>query len=415
MNIFSFKTTAKRLRKLQRSCLFLILIPFGAVQGQGLPALDSIRGMLISEDAIKWECTEAIQRMYNYDFRYAESIYAYLRRSYPEHPISYFLMGLSQWWRMAPNIETRTEYDAKFLAYTDSAIVYGEAILDTASEGSLRSLEAAFFLAAAHGFQGRLFSERKQWTKAALAGKKALKYLQMAEGYDDLSPELLFGTGLYNYFSIWIPENYKYLKPILWFFKKGDKALGIEQLETVSTHAFYARTEAQVFLMKIYDQERQMPQAYTIGKQLMEQYPNNPYIHRQYARLLYQTGRSHELEQVSRRLLAAVDSGRYGYEALSGRYASFYLGSLYRNVYKDTTQAKLFLERSVDFSEKLGAYDMAYYWFSLAYLGELAEQADDYDRAKAFFEKVKKHADRKHPTYAQAQAFLKQKKKKRRK
>jgi hypothetical protein len=61
-------------------------------------------------------------------------------------------------------------------------------------------LEAAFFLAAAHGFKGRLFAdeERKNWRKAALEGKAALKYMEECKEKEDLSPELLFGDALYN-------------------------------------------------------------------------------------------------------------------------------------------------------------------------------------------------------------------------
>ena len=380
-------------------------------QHYGLPHPDSVE-MLIQEDAIEWECTAAINRMYNFDFAYAESIYGYLRRTYPEHPISYFLMGLSQWWRMAPNVDTRTQYDDTFFAYTDSAIFFAEKILEREPENSPKYIEAAFFLAGSYGFQGRLLAERKNWTKSAFAGKKALKYLDVAEGHGDLSPELLFGTGLYNYYSIWIPENYKYLKPLLWFFKKGDKQKGIEQLQTVSRNAFYARTEAQIFLMKIYTQEDQLDKAYPIGKSLVERYPNNPYIQRYFARLLYQQGRHNELEAISLDMIAKIDSARYGYEALSGRYASFYLGHIYRSSKRDEAKARHYLKRSVAFSEELDAYEMGYYLYSLAYLGSMEEKDGNYEKAKAYFEKVKDHAKRKHPTHEQARDFLKRYRKK---
>lgn len=414
MNIFSFRKTQDMRKRFLNTVLgsflglFLFLIYPQQAQGQhyGLPHPDSV-DMLIQEDAIEWECTEAINSLYNFNFTYAESIFGYLRRAYPKHPISYFLMGLSHWWRIAPNVDTRTQYDDAFMAYMDSSIYFAEQILEREPENSPKYIEAAFFLAGSHGFQGRLLAERKQWTKSAFSGKRALKYLEIAGEREDLSPELLFGTGLYNYYSIWIPENYKYLKPLLWFFKKGDKEKGIEQLLTVSRNAFYARTEAQIFLMKIYTQEDDLNKAYPIGKSLTESYPNNPYIQRYFARLLYQQGRANELEKVSLDILAKVDSAQYGYEALSGRYASFYLGHVYRTYHKDMEKASHYLRRSVEFSEQLGAFDKGYYLFSLSYLGKYAEKEKRYEEAKGYYEKIKEHADRKHDTYKEAKAFLK--------
>ncbi|MEJ0034452.1 MAG: hypothetical protein WDO15_30835 [Bacteroidota bacterium] len=54
-----------------------------------------------------------------------------------------------------------------------------------------------------------------QWRKAASAGKDALDYLEECKERDNLSVELLFGDALYNYFSVWVPENYPAVRPLL--------------------------------------------------------------------------------------------------------------------------------------------------------------------------------------------------------
>ncbi|MEM6299089.1 MAG: tol-pal system protein YbgF [Bacteroidota bacterium] len=408
MNILSSKTTPIRYKSLfLMAFLGLFLSSTTQIKAQaGLPPLDSVE-MLIQTDAIQWECTQAINSMYNFDFGYAESIFRYVKRTYPEHPIGYFLMGLSYWWRIAPNIDTRTQYDERFFAYMDSSILYAEEILDREPENSPKYIEAAFFLAGSHGFEGRLLAERKQWTKSAFSGKRALKYLEIAEGRGDLSPELLFGDGLYNYYSIWIPENYKYLKPLLWFFRKGDKEKGLEQLVTVSRNAFYSRTEAEIFLMKIHSQEGEPQKSYMIGKRLTETYPNNPYIQRYHARILYQTGRLQELEKVSLDIIAKVDSAQYGYEALSGRYATYYLGYINWKLNKKEELAKEYFERSVTFSEEIGMEEAGYYLLSLDYLGSYHEKKGDYEKAKVCYEKIKDNADRKDRVHEKARDFLK--------
>ena len=68
-------------------------------------------------------------------------------------------------------------------------------------------IEAAFFLAAAYGFKGRLYSNREYWTKAASAGKSALNYIEISKEQSYLSPELLFGEVLYNFYSFCCSNN----------------------------------------------------------------------------------------------------------------------------------------------------------------------------------------------------------------
>ena len=197
--------------------------------------------ILISDLGVQLQCTEALNDLYNFKFDDAEWKFRYLRYKYRWHPLPYFLMGLIEWWKIMPNTKNN-EYDDSFFAYMDSTILVAENLYKNHPP---YKIEASFFLAAAYGFKGRLYSDeyRKQWRKAASAGNKALDYLEVSKKGQDLSPELLFGDALFNYFREWVPENYPALKPILWFFPHGDKKLGLEQLKEVSYNAFYTRID----------------------------------------------------------------------------------------------------------------------------------------------------------------------------
>src|SRR5688572_1871926 len=261
--------------------------------------------------------------MYNFKFEKAEQQYRWFKQKYAWHPLPYFLLGLSEWWKIMPDTKN-SSYDEKFLAYMDSTITIAENLHDNYPE---YRIEAAFFLAAAYGFKGRLYSdeERGNWRKAASAGKDAIDYLEECKERDNLSPELLFGDALYNYFSVWVPENYPAARPLLWFFPKGDKALGLKQLKEVSYNAFYTRTEAMVWLMRILNSyENDQVRAFQISQYLWKTYPDNPYFHRYYARMLYSRGMYADLEVESKKILERIDSGYVGYEATSGRYAAFF-------------------------------------------------------------------------------------------
>jgi tetratricopeptide (TPR) repeat protein len=366
--------------------------------------------ILISNLDIQLEAAEALTSLYNFEFERAEAKFRYFKIKYSWHPLPYFLLGLSEWWKIMPNTKS-TVYDDRFLAYMDSAILVAERLYDKRPE---YKVEASFFLAAAYGFKGRLYAdeERKNWRKAAVVGKRALNYLEESKAGSELSPELLFGDALYNYFSVWVPENYPAMKPLLWFFRKGDKKLGLEQLKEVSYNAFYTRTEAMVWLMRILNSyENDQPGAFKASQYLRQTYPGNPYFHRYYARVLYSRGLFTEMAKECHQILQLIDSGRFGYEATSGRYAAFFLGQHYE-VLRKYDEAKKYYELAIRYAEEIGATDTGYYLYSLIALGEVAERQGNREEAKRYFREVKKKAGRKDEAFKDAKKRLRDMEKK---
>ncbi|MGC3946004.1 MAG: tol-pal system protein YbgF [Chryseolinea sp.] len=361
--------------------------------------------VLLSDLHIQLECQQALNDLYNFKFPQAEYQFRYLRAQYSWHPLPYFLMGLIEWWKIMPNTKD-TSHDDTFLAYMDSTIRVGERLYD---DFPAYKTEAAFFLAAAYGFKGRLYAdeERKAWVKSAAVGKSAINYLEASKEKEGLSPELLFGDALYNYFSVWVPENYPALRPFLWFFRKGDKALGLQQLKEVSYNAFYTRTEAMVWLMRILNSyENDQPRAFQLSEYLHQTYPDNPYFHRYYARMLYYQGKFTEAEPVCKQIINRIDSGQVGYEATSGRYAAFFLGQIYE-ARRKYPEAKTYYTAGMKYAEAVDAEDSGYYLFSMIALGEIAEREGNSAEAKKWFKAVTKKADRKDEAWKDAKRRLK--------
>ncbi|HEY3402693.1 MAG TPA: tetratricopeptide repeat protein [Ohtaekwangia sp.] len=390
-----------------RIMVFLLLVMLVAnIRGSAQPLTQKdTTVILISSLAVQLDCTQALNDLYNFKFPEAEYQFKYLKARYGWHPLPYFLMGLIEWWKIMPNTKDKS-HDEKFLAYMDSTISIADELYD---DYPAHKVEASFFLAAAYGFKGRLYSdeERRNWRKAASAGKNALDYLEDSKEKQDLSPELLFGDALYNYFSVWVPENYPALKPILWFFPKGDKELGLKQLKEVSYNAFYTRTEAMVWLMRILNSyENDQAHAFQISQYLYQTYPDNSYFHRYYARMLYSTGRFTEAEPVCRAILNRIDSAQVGYEATSGRYAAFFMGQIYE-ARKKLDEAKKYYELCMKFAEQIEATDSGYYLFSMIALGEIAEKQGKTAEAKKWFKEVQKKANRKDEAYKDAKRRLK--------
>ncbi len=388
---------------------FALLLPFsGQGQDQELK-LDSLGDdgnqiILISDMQTQIDVNQAMNDLYNFKFDKAEREFKYMKHKYGWHPLPYFLLGLSEWWKIMPNMKDES-HDEKFIAYMDTVIMISERL----HEIPRHEVEAAFFLAAAYGFQGRLYSseERKNWRKSAVVGKNALKYMQEVQDKQYLSIELLFGDGLYNYFSVWVPENYVLLRPVMAFFPKGDKELGLKQLREVSYNAFYTRTEAQVFLMRILNNyENDDRNAFQIAEYLHQTYPDNPYFHRYYARMLYYTGRYQAVQPVAESIIDRIDRGMLGYEATSGRYAAFFLGQVYEKK-RDYDKAAHYYERAIEFAREIEADDSGFYHYSLLSLGDIAHIQGNDRKAKEYYKMVKEEAKRSDRVHKVAREKLK--------
>lgn len=362
--------------------------------------------ILISDLAIQIEATQAVNDLYNFKYAEAEKQFRWIKQKYQWHPLPYFLLGLSEWWKIMPQQESE-QYDATFTAYMDTAVVKGKKLF---KENPEYKIEAAFFLAAAYAFKGRLLSERRSWRKAATAGKNSLKYLNVSKGHEELSPELLFGDALYNYYSVWIPDNYPMLKPILWFFPKGDKELGIAQLTEVANFAFYTRTEAQLFLMRIlYNENTDRARALQVSKYLTETYPDNSYFHRYYVQMMYSTGRP-EAEKLAEKMLQRVEADQIGYHARTGKYATFFIAEFSRwRAAHD--RAKEFYLKTLAYGEEEEGEGSGYYLYAAMHLAKYAHKAGNNEDLKKYKDLVYDNAKKKHPARKQLKDYLKKNKK----
>lgn len=364
---------------------------------------------LIFDTQARFEIMDAVNAMYNFNFDWADYRFRWFQLKYQGHPMPYFLRGLNYWWQIMPDPDN-TAYDATFDGFMDSTIYAAEKMY----KADKTNMEAVFFLAAAYGFKGRLYSDRKWWRKATLAGRSAMEWMQISRenNIEDLGVEFLFGEGLYNYFSVWVSENYRLLRPVLLFFPKGDKPKGLAQLEKVGTSAYYTRVEAQVFVTRIYASEEKRPQdALETMQYLHRTFPNNSYFHRYMARLYHSAGIWRESDRLAHGIMARVDSGKIGYEAVTERYAAFILGYNAVTHLRNTTEAQKWLQRCVAATEKTEDFDSGYYLYSLQQLGRLYDKQGLKTDALAMYEKLLEKTDKKTEYHKEAQKYLKANKK----
>ena len=370
------------------------------------PAAGS-RGWLLLDKDIQLELDGAIHNLYNFKFDKAERQFRSLRRRYPEHPLPYLLMGLSQWWKIMPTNLQEKKYDKAFFAYMDTTVTKAEVLYRQDSH----NYEACFFLSAAYGFDAHLNAERKNWSKATFSSRHALDYLQKSKEANGLSPEFLFGQALFNYYQVWIADNYPLLRPVMLFFPKGNKQLGLQQLKAVADNGFYTSAEAKFFLMRIlFHEENNLAGALPTARYLANTYPDNAYFQRFYALACFHQNDQVECERISREILAKINQGLPGYEAISGRYATYFLGTILQQR-QETTQAQDYFRRCIVFSESTGETSSGFCLSATLNLARLADDAHDTPAAVRYYSEVEAKAGHDTPQYREAKDYLKTHKK----
>ena len=389
---------------------FILLLLFIVCSNINLYSQKDTSKSILSDIDIQIESTDAINKMYNFNFDEAEKEFTWLIDEYKNHPLPIFLLGLSKWWRIEAEVnqgiesegeaKQKNNLDNQFLLLMDKSILLSKKIYEDGNK-----IDGAFFLAASYGFKGRLLSERKNWRKAAFSGKNALKYLKEIRKEDYLIPEIAFGNGLFNYYSIWISDKYPILKPIVSFFPKGNKIRGIEQLDNAAKNSFYTRTEAQYFLMRIFSEENKLSKALQISNYLHNTYPMNSIFHRYYTQLLYRLGYFDECEIQLNELFKNYFNNILGYNVNVIRNAHFFKAEIERKKLNIESAKENYL-KSIEYSIQMKNQRLGYTLYSYYYLGKIEYDNRNFKTSKQYFKRVIRLSKRKEKINIDSRNYL---------
>ena len=361
--------------------IIILVIRINLVKGSQYDTISILKNI-----DLQIESTSSINKMYNYKFKDSEKEFIWLAQEYNNHPLPSFLSGLSLWWQIDAQSGkingSPKDLDDKFLLNMDKTIDKANEIY---KKGNI--VDGAFFLAASYAFKGRLLADRKKWTQSALAGRNAIKYLKEIKKNDLMIPEIDFGNGLFNYYSIWISDRYPLLRPLVNFFPKGDKKKGIEELTNASGNSFYTRTEAQFFLMRIYLGERNLMNALQLSKYLNETYPDNSIFHKYYTQILYQNGKLKQSYMSANNILKKFNSNSFGYNHDEARISHFFIGEYYHSKLNFEKAIYNYL-KAIEYANLLGKEKMGYSYYSYYYLGKIFFDRGEFKKSKIYYKKV---------------------------
>lgn len=322
----------------------------------------------------------SIDHIYNFEFAQADQFAAEINRKYPGHPVTYLLKAFSMNWKYIP-IDGNKEKMGEYLQLLQQCL---DATRKRYGPGSTDP-EAVFFTMASHGYIALTYNYRGEFLKAVGEARKAYKALVDGMGFVEVNPDFYFTTGLYNYYVNVYPEMYPIVKPLMVFFKSGNKAKGLQQLRIGADKGVITMAETSYYLSHIYfAYEDKMTEALVYTGKLRRKYPGNPVYRMRYVENLLHLKRFDEAEKENK-ALAKYTKGMFakGYNCFEG---------LIKEHDGDDNAAKAAFERAIAVPLEM-QYIKEYHAMAYAGLARIADRAGDKKLAKTHYKKCLEYAE----------------------
>lgn len=299
---------------------------------------------------------ECVDLIYNMQFSEARVVFEQVRVQLPGHPAVDMIEAFFISWREMPFNSHSPGYQ-RHIAELQEVIGKAEAILEKDPENQ----EGIFFEMSARGLLAEYYADEKSYMKAIGEAKQTYDLLKKGFELTKENPEFLFTVGLYNYFREKYPERHPVYKPFLWFFKSGNKEVGLKQLDMACRQSVLTKVEAHLYTSYIYLRYENDPEtALKYLKKLQRDYPRNSFFQTKLAEALVMNGRHKDAIPLAVELSDNTDP----YYRMS---ANLFLGLIKEHRDQNTSEAKNYYLQGL--KEGTGLEYKGEYYKSLMYLG----------------------------------------------
>jgi hypothetical protein len=328
------------------------------------------------------EAVEAIATtqdlIYNFEFEKANFRIENHQHGLGEHPANYLTRAILIYWKdrpLVPESETYISYEN----YLKKAIELSDSYI----ENEELYEEGIFYTMAGYALLAELYSEEGVGLKVVNAAKKAYRYLKIGKDLKDNFSDFFFSTGLYNYYREKYPELYPFYKSFMWLFARGDKELGIEQLQISEKNGVFTRNESTIYLYHIYLRYENNPRmASPYAAYLADKYPQNLRFTCLLLEVLVSMNDLTRAESLCHKLLEAEKA----YYRLSGTLFSGIISER-RN---QLDEASRLLDESLKILEELRKPDFHYQSMIYATKARVADKKSDNDTARELYKQALK-------------------------
>ena len=316
-----------------------------------------------------------LQHTYGFFFEEARSIQTELSSSTPDHPAPVFLEALIVYWENFP-LAPSTEASTQFISLMDRTIELSKEL----REDTLTYTEGVFFDLFGRAFQTMFWADNGKTGKVIPDLGNMYRYTKRGFDLKEEFVEFYFSTGLYNYYIEAYPEAHPAYKPLVAFMHKGDRELGLKQLNHAISHAVFLKVEAILFMSLIQlKYETDLNSAAIYAERLVQDYPGNIFYQGHLITiLLYQHRYDH-----ARELLLETADQEDPYSEMVQTFAAAFLAE--KESGEEIRSRSGYME-TIELAETFGPYADIY--GAMGYMGlsrlhekeGLQDEAEDYKR-----------------------------------
>ena len=321
---------------------------------------------ILDSQSTQKKVEKCLYATYGFNFTEAKAIQKELAEEMPEHPVAWFLNALITYWEFFPILPDDPEVSS-FIFDMDRAI-------DLAGEILARdrgSMEGIFFDMHARAFKAMFWADNGKPGRVIADLNNMYRSTMLGIDYKTTFNEFYFSSGLYNYYIEAYVEKHPMYKPIALLFRRGDKRLGLTELEYAINNTTYIRHEARLFMSLIQlNYEKNMALALEQAAYLYNHFPRNIYYAGQYLIILVHC----EQYAVASALNANLDNKHDGFHRMIHQLINGFISEKQKN---DPSMAKLQYEEAIRHSENYGPIANLYAAIAYAGLARIAEKEGD--------------------------------------
>jgi len=256
------------------------------------------------------------------DYDTAWTIFDEVKAIDPDHPSREFYQATVLFWKNNVD-ESNPRFDTQITALLLACLKKSEMRI----EKNEQDIEALHYMGLAYTYLGRMDAHRGKLYAGGVKGETGRTYLEKAIAYCreapgettnsacDICEDIYFPFGAYSYFSGRLPRLLR-LFNFLWFIPKGSTEEGLKALSRARENGCLHQLGARTLLTSIYVhfEKGRIRDAFSLSKELVTRFPNNPYLDLEHGRILILLGNYRDTAEHAETILTKVHGKKDHYD-----------------------------------------------------------------------------------------------------
>ena len=185
----------------------------------------AINAQILQDTASLNLVKKGIDSVYNTHFAYAHEAFRKISQLYPEHPVVILFKGTITYWENYPLL-SNSAAASSFEKDMRHCIALCE-------KNKNSSYMAEFLLAnlCARGLLLTFYTDNDRNNDVFPLATSTYTFIKRSFDFTSVYSDFFFFTGLYNYYREVYPKVHPVFKPLIFFFRKGNRVKGLEELQ----------------------------------------------------------------------------------------------------------------------------------------------------------------------------------------